>query len=333
METMPETARTRPVGCILDRSPEPKMEIPEYNFVDPDSRVMHDNAKKCFIQGYNAQIAVDSHAQVIVAAELTQQTNDREQVLPMVQAVKETNGRNPEVITADAGYWDTCSLRDSALEEIQMLVSPDAQPQTPGAPLSPHVPNNTDSVRMRELLATEFWNAAYGLRKCIVEPVFGQIKEARGIRRFRLRGLHCASCEWKLICATHNLLKLFRHRAGNGGYQPRKRLLRARFLAHGPRFSPSCRSRLRHHCQRRVRATPVRGSMNFSPTGSQAVPIPSIPFLYLIFISGPQFACGSFSLCSRLRAGSGRALGFSGNWFVFPQRSDRHSADGDSRFG
>lgn len=231
----------------------------QYNFVDPDSRVMHDNAKKCLIQGYNAQIAVDSHAQVIVAAELTQQTNDREQLLPIVQSVKETNGRKPEVITADAGYWDTCSLRDSALEGIQMLVSPDAQPQTPGAPLSPHVPNNADSVRMRELLATEFGNAAYGLRKCVVEPVFGQIKEIRGIRRFRFRGLQRVSGEWKLICATHNLLKLFRWRHAERPSNPgrlkfasrffAKRRSRSRFLALRLRSSVRRLFAQRHYCR------------------------------------------------------------------------------------
>ena len=231
----------------------------QYNFVDPDSRVMHDNAKKCFIQGYNAQIAVDSHAQVIVAAELTQQPNDREQLLPMVQAVQEANGRKPEVITADAGYWDTCSLRDSALEGIEMVVSPDAQPQTPGAPLSPHVPNNADSLRMRELLATESGRAAYGLRKTTVEPVFGQIKEIRGIRRFRFRGLQRVSGEWKLICATHNLLKLFRCRQAEAQSDPRKlrlasrfvakRRLPSRFLALRPSFSTSCSFGRRHRCR------------------------------------------------------------------------------------
>lgn len=184
----------------------------QYNFVDPDSRVMKDNARKCFVQAYNAQIATDSHAQVIVAAELTQQTTDRQQLLPMVQAVRKTIGSAPETITADAGYWDTISLRDPSLEGIQVLVSPDSKPQPPGAPLPPNAPNNADALRMRERLTSETGKALYARRKATVEPVFGQIKEARSIRRFRLRRLKQVACEWKLICATHNLLKLFRHR-------------------------------------------------------------------------------------------------------------------------
>jgi transposase len=184
----------------------------QYNFVDPDSRVMKDNARKCFVQAYNAQIATDSYAQVIVAAELTQQTTDRQQLLPMVQAVRGATGSVPETVTADAGYWDTISLRDPAMRGIQALVSPDSQPQPPGAPLPPNAPQNDDAMRMRERLASEDGKALYAKRKATVEPVFGQIKEARNIRRFRLRSLKKVTCEWKLICATHNLLKLFRHR-------------------------------------------------------------------------------------------------------------------------
>jgi transposase len=184
----------------------------QYNFVDPDSRVMKDNARKCFVQAYNAQIAVDGEAQVIVAAELTQQTNDREQLLPMVQSVRTTAQSTPAVVTADAGYWDTTSLSNLSLDGIQVLVSPDSKPQPPGAPLPVSAPQNEDALRMRELLATETGKALYATRKTTVEPVFGQIKEGRGIRRFRLRGLTRAAYEWKFICATHNLLKLFRHR-------------------------------------------------------------------------------------------------------------------------
>lgn len=93
-----------------------------------------------------------------------------------------------------------------------MLLSPDAKPLSPDAPLPPTVPHNEDARRMRERLASETGKALYSMRKAIVEPVFGQIKEVRHLRRFRLRGLKQASGEWKLICATHNLLKLFRHR-------------------------------------------------------------------------------------------------------------------------
>jgi transposase len=184
----------------------------QYNFVDPDSRVMWDTARKCFVQGYNAQIAVDGQAQVIVAAELTQQTTDREQLVPMVKKVRETAQRAPAIITADAGYWDTASLYDPSLHGIQVLVCPDAQLNPPDVPLAQNAPQNEEAFRMRELLASEAGKAQYARRKATVEPVFGQIKEAQGIRRFRLRRLAQVRSEWKLICTTHNLLKLFRHR-------------------------------------------------------------------------------------------------------------------------
>jgi transposase len=184
----------------------------QYNFVDPDSRVMKDGGERGFVQAYNAQIAVDSHAQIIVAAELTQQPIDRQQLLPMVKTLRSIVQEAPTTITADAGYWDTTSLLDPAMSGIEMLIAPDSKPHIPGKPLPPNAPRSQEAFRMREVLATEGGKARYALRQTTVEPVFGQIKEARGIRRFRLRGLLKVTSEWKLICATHNLLKLFRHR-------------------------------------------------------------------------------------------------------------------------
>ncbi|HEY0796940.1 MAG TPA: IS1182 family transposase [Acidisarcina sp.] len=184
----------------------------QYNFVDPDSRVMKDSGERGFVQAYNAQLAVDSHAQIIVAAELTQQPIDRQQLLPMVKSLRSTAQGVPITITADAGYWDTSSLLDSTVSGIEMLIAPDSKPQPPGSPLPPCAPHSPEAFRMREILATQEGKARYALRQTTVEPVFGQIKEARGIRRFRLRGLLNVTSEWKLICATHNLLKLFRHR-------------------------------------------------------------------------------------------------------------------------
>jgi len=184
----------------------------QYNFTDPDSRVMKDNGRKCFVQGYNAQIAVDTQAQVIVAADVTQKVTDREQLVPMVQNVCATMGHTPNAVTLDAGYWDTASLHHPALQGIQVLVSPDSKARLPGEPLPACAPRNEEAIRMREFLATEAGRDLYALRKCTVEPVFGQIKEGRGIRRFRLRGFQQVRSEWSLICATHNLLKLFRNR-------------------------------------------------------------------------------------------------------------------------
>jgi Transposase DDE domain len=184
----------------------------QYNFVDPDSRVMKDSGERGFVQAYNAQLAVDSEAQIIVAAELTQLAIDRQQLLPMVKSLRSTVQETPRTITADAGYWDTMSLQDPAVSGIEMLVAPDAKPKPSGSELPPNAPRSPEAFRMRETLATPEGKARYALRQTTVEPVFGQIKETRGIRRFRLRGLLNVSSEWKLICATHNLLKLFRHR-------------------------------------------------------------------------------------------------------------------------
>ena len=183
----------------------------QYNFVDPDSRVMRDNGRKCFVQGYNAQLAVDTHAQVIVAAEVTQQVTDREQLLPMVDSIRASTQSTPQTILADAGYWDTASLREVLKQGIQVLMSPDGEVRSePG--LAATVPKNEEAMRMRQQLRSPAGRALYLLRQATVEPVFGCIKEARGLRRFRFRGFTRVQWEWKLICATHNLLKLFRHR-------------------------------------------------------------------------------------------------------------------------
>lgn len=184
----------------------------QYNFVDPDSRLMRDNARKCYVQAYNAQLAVDAAAQVIVAAELTQQVVDREQLLPMVRSLQIAAQAPPVCVLADAGYWDTTSIQDPLLAGMQVLIPPDADVN---APLAFNAPRNQLAVEMRKLLSTAEGRALFAARRRTVEPVFGQIKEARGFRRFRLRSLAKAAAEWKLICATHNFLKLYRHRSGS----------------------------------------------------------------------------------------------------------------------
>lgn len=178
-----------------------------YNFTDPDSRQMHDNGTKRIVQSYNAQLAVDAATQVIVAAELTQQVNDRQQLVPMSRRVEHNLGAKPDALLADAGYWDTTSLGDASLAGMQVLVSPDAG----GSRTPRRLRNNPLAQGMRALLADAAGAALYRLRKSSVEPVIGQIKEHRGMRRFLLRGLQQVAGEWKLMCLTHNLLKLHRH--------------------------------------------------------------------------------------------------------------------------
>jgi len=181
----------------------------QYNFTDPDSRVMHDNGLGCFLQAYNAQAAVDGHAQVIVAADVTQEVVDRGQLLPMCERMRETLGVLPPVITADAGYWDSASIEDPSLRGVDLLVAPDAMHRW----AKPKTGKPCDAVRrMRERLSSGLPRALYAMRRAIVEPVFAQIKEIRGLHRFRLRSLRKVKAEWQLICLTHNLLKLFRYR-------------------------------------------------------------------------------------------------------------------------
>lgn len=181
-----------------------------YNFTDPESRLMMDNGQRRLVYAYNAQAAVDGHAQVIVGAELTQDETDHRMLLPMVAAVEQAMGGKPAAITADAGYWDTENIHSEALQGMLALVSPDGGGKKDDAEEEKRRSNPT-MERMRELLKTDEAKALYKQRKTIVEPVFGQIKQARGIREFRLRGFEKTKAEWKLICLTHNLLKLYRH--------------------------------------------------------------------------------------------------------------------------
>lgn len=180
------------------------------NLTDPDSRRMYDNGRGCVVQGYNAQLAVDGEAQVIVAAEVTQQVSDCGQLWAMMQSTVRHGGGEPEVITADAGYWDTETVQQAMDTGVRVLVSPDgAAAQHAGQPRQ--MTSHPLAQGMRAQLATEAGRALYRMRQAIVEPVFGYIKQMRGFRRFALRGIRSVRAEWRLICLTHNLLKLFRH--------------------------------------------------------------------------------------------------------------------------
>ena len=201
--------------------PDPEQARPDAkdqrNFTDPESRIMPDGARKgSFVQAYNVQIAVDSKAQIIVAAEITQQTNDKQQLAPMLEQVIKNIGAKPVAATADTGYFSADQLNDERVAGIDLYIATGkqkhGQPEPPAVPEAIEPPDETESAmeKMKKKLKTEAGKALYKMRKAIVEPVFGQIKAARGIRAFLLRGMAKASAEWKLICATHNLLKLFR---------------------------------------------------------------------------------------------------------------------------
>lgn len=182
------------------------------NFTDPDSPIMKDGASKAFEQAYNCQIAANE-AQVIVGRNVTQETNDKQQLKPLIEDVKETNGEKPGKVSSDSGYYSDKNVEYLESEEIDGYVATGRQKHSEKVPPVPRgrIPKNaTTKERMARKVRTKKGRATYSKRKHIVEPVFGQIKEARGFRRFSLRGLENVTCEWDIVCLTHNILKLFR---------------------------------------------------------------------------------------------------------------------------
>jgi transposase len=197
--------------------PDPEQASPDdtaqRNFVDPESRIMPDGANKgSFVQGYNAQIAVDSASQVIVAAEVTQETNDKKQLLPMIVQIAINLDQKPEKVSADTGYFSEANVTDESVKDVDLYIATgrDKHGEVMDTSSDPPRADASPKEAMREKLRTAAGRTVYKKRKAIVEPVFGQIKEQRGFRRFSLRGKQNVSREWKLVCAVSNLLKLFR---------------------------------------------------------------------------------------------------------------------------
>jgi transposase len=196
------------------RVPDPEQARPEpkaqRNFTDPESRIMKDGASKSFEQAYNAQAVVDGTAQIIVAAAITQEANDKQQLRPMLEKVKQNCGRLPAKASADAGYFNTEHLTDDMLSPVDLYVPPERQKHGSVPQEAPSTGDASVAEQMRQKLKSVAGQAVYKLRKAIVEPVFGQTKDGRGFRRFSFRGQTKVSAEWELITLTHNLLKLWR---------------------------------------------------------------------------------------------------------------------------
>ena len=181
----------------------------QYNFTDPESRIM--KGPDGFVQAYNAQIAVEPDFQMIVGQAVTQAPNDKQQIVPMVEQIKEQSGQKPEAVLADSGYCSEPNLEHLAEKQIEGFIAIQRQ-QHGVAELGQRgpLPKGATCVdRMRRKLQTKAGKAIYAARKGIVEPVFGQIKQARGFRQFLLRGLAKVQGEWALLCVTHNILKLY----------------------------------------------------------------------------------------------------------------------------
>ena len=173
------------------------------NFTDPESRIM--KAKDGFIQGYNAQAGVDADYQVIVAQGLTENAADSGQLVPLVDAIKANTGRKPREVSADVGYCSEANLE--ALEErrIRGYIATGRQKHPTGGEQQRR---GRQVEAMRQRLKRGGRSSRYRLRKQVVEPVFGQIKEARGFRQFLMRGIDKVRGEWALLCTVHNILKL-----------------------------------------------------------------------------------------------------------------------------
>jgi transposase len=194
---------------------EPRLEpLPEQprgkiNTTDPDSRNV--KTPRSYTQGYNAQAVVNEH-QIVLAAEVTVSSPDFGQLQPMVQATRrelEAIGvtEAPGVAVADTGYWHEDQIDNVVSNGTQVLIPPDAGKRDTPRPGW----QGGRYTWMRNVLATDYGGGLYRRRKAIVEPVFAQTKHNRRIDRFQRRGRSAARSEWRLITATHNLMKLHKH--------------------------------------------------------------------------------------------------------------------------
>ncbi|MBM4073926.1 MAG: IS1182 family transposase [Planctomycetes bacterium] len=201
------SARTKP-----GPKPKPLSDVPDdkaqRNFTDPDSRILP--SKDGFIQGYNAQAAVDSHAQVIVAHDLTNAASDQAQLSPLLDRTRANLGRNPDEVSADAGYCSAANLRTLAWRRIAAYIATGRQRHGTASATNARRHRPGLIARMARKLRRAGWRTRYRLRKQTVEPSFGQIKHGRGFRQFLLRGIENVKGEWAMLCTSHNLLKLAR---------------------------------------------------------------------------------------------------------------------------
>lgn len=187
---------------------------------------MLDGATKSFVQAYNTQNVVDSAHQIILATKVTQEANDKQQLVPMTLAAAEKAGQSPTKLSADSGYFSERSVTDERLRGIDLYVavdrqrhhSEDSKESITNASERPDSPTKESDERqetqaqlMKQKLESPQGKAEYAKRKYVVEPVHGQVKVVQAVRRFQFRGFRKVTSEWLLVAAGHNILKLFRH--------------------------------------------------------------------------------------------------------------------------
>jgi transposase len=204
-------------------STEPGAKV-QKNFTDPESRIM--KSKDGYVQAYNAQAAVDAEAQIIVAQDVTQSAVDCGQLVSMTDAIETNLGRKPAQLSADAGYCSEANLEalesrnidayvatGRARDAVAGMVKGDATAASPEPSASEPADAPTRVEAMRAKIKAGGHTSPYRLRKQLPEPVFGQIKQARGFRQFLLRGFEKVRGEWAIVCTAHNLLKLAQGRS------------------------------------------------------------------------------------------------------------------------
>ncbi len=182
----------------------------QYNFTDPESRIMKSSTHAGFEQDYNAQVAVDQASLLIVGWALSNHPNDSQEADPTLAAIPSAIG-TPEAAALDAGYFGPATLQACAKRGIEPYIATGRDPHHPSwqqrfAPLPDPPPEEASAqVKMAYKLRTALGKAIYGVRKCTVEPVIGIIKEVLGFRQFSLRGTAAAAGEWCLVCLAFNL--------------------------------------------------------------------------------------------------------------------------------
>jgi transposase len=182
----------------------------QYNFTDPDSRMMKNPTNTGFEQDYNVQVAVDQASLLVVGCALSNHPNDSQEAEPTLEAIPSALG-TAEAAALDAGYFGPATLAACAKRGIEPYIATGRDPHHPSwqqrfAPLPDPPPEEASAqVKMAYKLKTALGKAIYGARKCTVEPVIGIIKEVLGFRQFSLRGSQAATGEWCLVCLAFNL--------------------------------------------------------------------------------------------------------------------------------
>ena len=204
-------------GKPRGRRPKPPTPGPrdkdQYNFTDPESRIMKNANNSGFDQHYNTQVAVDHESRLVVGNWLCNHTNDKQAALPTIDTIPAALGR-PQAANLDTGYFSANNIAGLEARGIDPYIATGRSPHHQGWRAfflnNPDPPAEVATLKekMAYKLRTEIGNALYRLRKSTVEPVIGIIKEVLGFRQFSLRGLSAAAGEWTLVCLAYNLKRL-----------------------------------------------------------------------------------------------------------------------------